>query len=135
MLALSACRDADGKGHAALRLGGTFGLGHPLQGRCDEQGCTVRSAEFVTRLTPGREVMWCRSEGGVTSCHVWRFTAVTPERTFVVNAEVFHGAPVGVLAPFVQSRWSRLFQQSVSGLARAAETIRPDSGAAPAAAP
>ena len=64
-------------------------------------------------------VQLCKSEGGITSCHVWRFTPVTPQRTFVVDAEVFHGAPVGLLAPLVQSRWSRLFQQSVSGLARA----------------
>ncbi len=65
-----------------------------------------------------------KSEGGITSCHVWRFTPVTPERTFVVNAEVFHGAPVGLLAPLVQSRWSRLFQKSVSGLGRAVEAAR-----------
>jgi hypothetical protein len=104
-------------GEPGFRLAGGFeqvlALGFPLG--------TIRSEEFVTRLTPGREVMWCKSEGGVTSCHVWRFTPVTPERTFVVNAEVFHGAPVGVLAPLVQSRWSRLFQQSVSGLARAVD--------------
>lgn len=101
-------------GEPGFRLAGSFeqvlALGFPLG--------TIRSEEFVTRLTPGREVMWCKSEGGVTSCHAWRFTPVTPERTFVVNAEVFHGAPVGLLAPLVQSRWSRLFQQSVSGLAR-----------------
>ena len=95
---------------------------------------TVRSEEFVTRLTPGREVMWCRSEGGITSCHVWRFTPVTPTRTFVVNAEVFHGGPIGVLAPFVQSRWSRLFQRSVSGLARFVEAPTPSVAAEPAAA-
>jgi 8-oxo-dGTP pyrophosphatase MutT (NUDIX family) len=107
-------------GEPGFRLAGGFeqvlALGFPLG--------TVRSEEFVTRLTPGREVMWCKSEGGITSCHVWRFTPITPERTFVVNAEVFHGAPVGVLAPLVQSRWSRLFQRSVSGLSRAAEAGR-----------
>ncbi len=82
---------------------------------------TVRSEEFVTRLTPGREVVWCRSEGGIASCRVWRFRPVTDKRTFVVTAEVFHGAPAGLLAPLVQSRWSRLFQQSLAGLARFAE--------------
>jgi hypothetical protein len=105
------------KGEPGFRVAGGFeqvlALGFPLG--------TIRSEEFVTKLTPGREVMWCKSEGGVTSCHVWRFTPVTPERTFVVNAEVLHGAPVGLLAPLVQSRWSRLFQQSVSGLARVVE--------------
>jgi hypothetical protein len=94
---------------------------------------TVRSEEFVTRLAPGREVMWCKSEGGITSCHVWRFTPVTASRTFVVNAEVFHGAPVGVLAPLVQSRWSRLFQRSVSGLARFVEAAGPRRETVPAA--
>ncbi|MHB8798425.1 MAG: SRPBCC family protein [Thermoanaerobaculia bacterium] len=105
------------QGEPGFRVAGGFeqvlALGFPLG--------TIRSEEFVTRLTPGREVMWCKSEGGVTSCHVWRFTPVTPGRTFVVNAEVFHGSPVGLLAPLVQSRWSRLFQQSVSGLARHVE--------------
>jgi uncharacterized membrane protein len=108
------------KGEPGFRVSGTFeqvlALGFPLG--------TVRSEAFVTRLVPGREVVWCSSDGGVTSCHAWRFTPVTPERTFVVSAEVFHGAPVGVLAPFVQSRWSRLFQRSVSGLARAVEERR-----------
>jgi hypothetical protein len=108
-------------GEPGFRLAGGFeqvlALGFPVG--------TIRSAEFVTRLSPGREVMWCKSEGGITSCHVWRFTPVTPERTFVVNAEVFHGAPVGLLAPLVQSRWSRLFQQSVSGLGRAVEAGTP----------
>ena len=52
---------------------------------------------------------------------VWRFTPVTPTRTFVVNVEVLHGRPVGLFAPLVQSRWSRLFQRAVSGLARRAE--------------
>lgn len=108
-------------GEPGFRLAGGFeqvlALGFPIG--------TIRSEEFVTRLKAGREVMWCKSEGGITSCHVWRFTPVTPERTFVVNAEVFHGAPVGVLAPLVQSRWSRLFQQSVSGLGRAAEAGTP----------
>ncbi|MCL4806593.1 MAG: SRPBCC family protein [Thermoanaerobaculia bacterium] len=110
-------RGARWKGEPGFRVAGGFeqvlALGFPLG--------TIRSEEFVTRLTPGREVMWCKSEGGVTSCHVWRFTPVTPERTFVVNAEVFHGAPVGLLAPLVQSRWSRLFQQGVSGLGRYVE--------------
>ena len=105
------------KGEPGFRVAGGFeevvALGFPVG--------TIRSEEFVTRLKPGREVMWCRSEGGIASCHVWRFTPVTPERTHVVNVEVLHGAPVGFLAPLVQSRWSRLFQQSVSGLARAAE--------------
>lgn len=114
-------------GEPGFRLAGGFeqvlALGFPVG--------TIRSEEFVTRLVPGREVMWCKSEGGITSCHVWRFTAVTPERTFVVNAEVLHGPPVGLLAPFVQSRWSRLFQQSVSGLARHVEAARegPPAGA------
>lgn len=112
------------KGERGFRVAGGFeqvvSLGFPLG--------TIRSEEFVTKLTPGREVMWCKSEGGVTSCHVWRFTPVTPERTFVVNAAVFHGRPVGLLAPLVQSRWSRLFQQSVSGLARHVEA----AGAEPA---
>ena len=114
------------KGEPGFRVAGSFeqvlALGFPLG--------TVRSEEFVTRLVPGREVTWCKSEGGISSCHVWRFTPVTPERTFVVNVEVFHGATVGILAPFVQSRWSRLFQQSVSGLARAAEAARAPAGAA-----
>ena len=105
------------KGEPGFRLAGAFeqvlALGFPVG--------TVRSEEFVTRLTPAREVVWCKSEGGITSCHIWRFTPVTPGRTFVVNAEVLHGAPVGLLAPLVQSRWSRLFQQSVSGLARFVE--------------
>jgi hypothetical protein len=109
------------KGEPGFRVAGGFeqvvSLGFPLG--------TIRSEEFVTKLTPGREVMWCKSEGGVTSCHVWRFTPVTPERTFVVNAAVFHGRPVGLLAPLVQSRWSRLFQQSVSGLARYVEETEP----------
>jgi hypothetical protein len=117
-------------GEPGFRLAGGFeqvlALGFPIG--------TIRSQEFVTRLTPGREVMWCKSEGGITSCHVWRFTPVTPTRTFVVNAEVFHGAPVGVLAPLVQSRWSRLFQRSVSGLGRAAEAA-PASPAGPEPAP
>lgn len=108
------------KGEPGFRLAGSFeqvlALGFPLG--------TVRSEAFVARLVPGREVVWCSSDGGVTSCHAWRFTPVTPERTFVVNAEVFHGSPVGVLAPFVQSRWSGLFQRSVSGLARAVEERR-----------
>lgn len=114
------------KGEPGFRVAGGFeqvlALGFPLG--------TVRTEEFVTRLVPGREVTWCKSDGGIASCHVWRFTPVTAERTFVVNVEVFHGAPVGVLAPFVQSRWSRLFQQSVSGLARAAEAARAPAGAA-----
>lgn len=105
------------KGEPGFRVAGGFeqvlSLGFPLG--------EIRSEEFVTRLTPGREVTWCRSEGGITSCHLWRFTPVTPERTFVVNAEVFHGAPVGILAPLVQSRWNRLFQQAVSGLGRYVE--------------
>ena len=115
------------KGEPGFRLAGGFeqvlALGFPVG--------TVRSEEFVTRLAPGREVMWCRSEGGIASCNVWCFTPVPQERTFVVNVEVLPGAPVGVLAPLVQSRWSRLFQQSVSGLARAVEAARP--AAAPAA--
>jgi len=119
------------KGEPGFRVAGGFeqvlALGFPLG--------TIRSEEFVTRLTPGREVMWCRSEGGVTSCHVWRFTPVTPERTFVVNAEVFHGAPVGALAPFVQSRWSRLFQRGVSGLARAVEGAAPKAPSTGPASP
>ena len=105
-------------GERGFRVAGGFeevlALGFPLG--------TIRSEEFVTRLVPGREVTWCRSEGGIASCRVWRFVPVTPERTFVVTAEVFHGAPVGLLAPIVQSRWSRLFQRSVSGLARPVES-------------
>ena len=112
------------KGEPGFRLAGGFeqvlALGFPVG--------TIRSEEFVTRLAPGREVMWCKSGGGISSCHVWRFNPVTPDRTFVVNVEVFHGAPVGILAPLVQSRWSRLFQQSVSGLARFVEATRPPSG-------
>lgn len=108
------------KGEPGFRVAGGFtqvlALGFPLG--------TIRSEELVTRLTPGREVVWCSSDGGITSCHVWRFVPVTPERTFVVNAEVFHGSPIGILAPFVQSRWSRLFQRSVSGLARYVEAGR-----------
>ena len=38
-----------------------------------------------------------------------------------MNVEVLHGRPVGLFAPLVQSRWSRLFQRAVSGLARRAE--------------
>lgn len=114
-------RGARFKGEPGFRVSGSFeqvlALGFPLG--------TVRSEAFVTRLVPGREVVWCSSDGGVTSCHVWRLAPVTPERTFVVNAEVFHGPPVGLLAPFVQSRWSRLFQEGVSGLARAVEARRP----------
>lgn len=110
-------RGARWTGEPGFRLAGGFeqviDLGFPLG--------TVRSEAFVTRLAPGREVMWCNDEGGVRSCHLWRFTPVTPQRTFVVNVEVFHGGPVGVLAPLVQSRWSRLFQRSVSGFARRAE--------------
>lgn len=108
------------KGEPGFRVSGSFeevlALGFPLG--------TVRSEAMVTRLVPGREVVWCSSDGGVTSCRVWRFTPVTPERTFVVSAEVFHGAPVGVVAPFVQSRWSRFFQRDVSGLARAVDARR-----------
>lgn len=115
------------KGEPGFRLAGSFeqvlALGFPLG--------TVRSEAFVARLVPGREVVWCSSDGGVTSCHVWRFTPVTPERTFVVNAEVFHGPPVGLLAPFVQSRWSGYFQRSVSGLSRAVEARRPPAAAPP----
>jgi hypothetical protein len=111
------------RGEPGFRVSGSFeqvlALGFPVG--------TVRSEAFVTRLVPGREVVWCSSDGGVTSCHVWRFTPVTPVRTFVVSAEVFHGAPVGLLAPFVQSRWSRLFQRSVSGLARAVEEGRAEA--------
>lgn len=116
------------KGEPGFRLAGSFeqvlALGFPLG--------TVRSEALVARLVPGREVVWCSSDGGVTSCHLWRFTPVTPERTFAVNVEVFHGAPVGALAPFVQSRWSRLFQQDVSGLARAVETRRTPARGEPA---
>lgn len=104
-------------GEPGFRVAGGFeqvlALGFPLG--------SVRTREFVTRLTPGREVTWCRDEAGVVSCHVWRFTPVTPTRTFVVNVEVLHGGPVGLFAPLVQSRWSRLFQRAVSGLARRAE--------------
>lgn len=107
-------------GEPGFRLAGAFeevlALGFPIG--------TVRSESFVTRLVPGRELVSCQSGGGVTSCRTWRFTPVTPERTFVVCAEVFHGPPVGLLAPFVQSRWSRLYQQSVSGLARRVEASR-----------
>lgn len=113
------------KGEPGFRVSGSFeqvlALGFPLG--------TVRTEASVARLLPGREVVWCSSDGGVTSCHLWRLTPVTPERTFVVSAEVFHGRPVGVLAPFVQSRWSRLFQQDVSGLARAVEARRAPAGA------
>lgn len=104
-------------GEPGFRVAGGFeqvlALGFPLG--------TVRTREFVTRLTPGREVTWCRDEAGIVACHVWRFTPVTPTRTFVVNVEVLHGGPVGLFAPLVQSRWSRLFQRAVSGLARRAE--------------
>jgi hypothetical protein len=120
-------RGARWRGEPGFRLAGGFeqvlALGFPLG--------TVRTREFVTRLTPGREVTWCRDEGGIVSCHLWRFTPVTPSRTFVVNVEVLHGGPVGLLAPLVQSRWSRLFQRSVSGLARRAES----EASRPAAAP
>lgn len=113
------------KGEPGFRLAGGFeealALGFPLG--------TVRSEAFVARLVPGREVVWCSSGGGVTSCRLWRLTPVTPERTFVVSAEVFHGSPVGLLAPLVQSRWSRFFQRDVSGLARAVEAKRAPSGA------
>lgn len=110
-------RGARWKGEPGFRVAGAFeqvlDLGFPVG--------TIRTEEFVTRLAPGREAMWCRSEGGITSCQVWRFTPVTTERTFVVRAEVLHGGPIGLLAPLVQSRWSRLFQQGVSGLARYVE--------------
>lgn len=113
------------KGEPGFRVSGSFeevlALGFPLG--------TVRSEAFVARLVPGREVVWCSSGGGVTWCRLWRLTPVTPERTFVVSAEVFHGSPVGVLAPLVQSRWSRFLQKDVSGLARAVEA-RPTPAAA-----
>ena len=82
---------------------------------------TVVTEETVTRLAPGREVAWCRSDGGTLACELWRLVPVTPRRTFVVNVEVLHGRPVALLAPFVQSRWNRLRQRGVSGLARRAE--------------
>ncbi len=110
-------RGARWKGEAGFRVGGAFGqvldLGVPLG--------TVVTEETVTRLAPGREVAWCRSDGGIVACELWRLVPVTPRRTFVVNVEVLHGRPVALLAPFVQSRWNRLRQRGVSGLARRAE--------------
>ena len=98
----------------------TLTLGFPLG--------TVASREVVTQVVPGRQVVSCKDEAGVTSCHLWRFDDVGPGRTRIVNVEVFHGAPIGALAPFVASRWSEAFQDAASGLASAAEKVAAPTG-------
>ncbi len=98
---------------AGARFEQTLALGFPLG--------TVVSREVVTQVVPGRQALWCKDEAGVASCHLWRFDDVGPGRTRIVNVEVLHGEPIGAVAPFVTSRWSRAFQDAASGLAEAAE--------------
>ena len=77
---------------------------------------TKRSKETVGEFEPMRRVRWCKTSGGVKSCHVWSFTLLPNRRVRVTNTEVFHGTMIGLLKPIVAWRWQRLFDTAVSGL-------------------
>jgi len=90
----------------------TLQLGFPV-GR-SVNPVTVGAAEA------GHLVSWWEAGGGLRSCHVWAFDAISPERTRVTDTEVFHGLATGLLKPLLRPRWQSLFERSVDGLVRAA---------------
>jgi len=75
-----------------------------------------RSRETVGDYEPMRRVRWCKTAGGVKSCHVWSFTLLPNRRVRVTNTEVFHGTMIGLLKPIVAWRWQRMFDAAVTGL-------------------
>jgi|SoiMethySBSTD1v2_1073268.scaffolds.fasta_scaffold309466_2 hypothetical protein len=89
-------------------------LGFPL-------GKTV-SLETVRAVTDAESVSWWKDEKGVKSCHVWEFTALSPDRTQITNTEVFHGLFIGLVKPLAARRWQSLFEASVAGLIQSTQT-------------
>lgn len=79
-----------------------------------------RSKETVGEFEPMRRVRWCKTSGGVKSCHVWSFTLLPNRRVRVTNTEVFHGTTVGLVKPIVAGLWQRKFDAAVAGLVRQA---------------
>lgn len=79
------------------------------------------SRETVHVVNPGESVAWWNVSRGVRYCHIWTFEALSPTRTRVTNADVFHGLLAGLLKSFFTGAWQRSFQSSVDGLIRKAK--------------
>ncbi|MBO0684684.1 MAG: SRPBCC family protein [Candidatus Dormibacteraeota bacterium] len=77
------------------------------------------NAVTVGAAEPGRMVSWWNTEGGMRSCHVWRFSPLAQEGTRVTDTEVFDGVLIGLLKPLLRGSWQRRFEASVAGLVRA----------------
>lgn len=85
-------------------------LGFPLgQTTSKETIMDVRNKEYVA---------WWKNENGIRSCHVWSFHKVDSATTIVSNVEIYDGVIVGLIKPFVATRWQYLFEESLYGLLR-----------------
>lgn len=87
-------------------------------------GTTV-SIDIVKEVNPGQSVSWWKAAKGIRSCHIWFFEPLTQGGTRIVKTEVFVGSTIFLTKPFIKSKWTRLFQQSVDSLARASERAQP----------
>lgn len=103
-------------GSAGWQVGGKFEqtveLGIPLGSR--------RTIETIGECDPMRRVRWCKTSGGIKSCHVWSFTVLPNGKTRITNTEVFHGTFIGLIKPIVAGQWERSFNATVTGLAQQA---------------
>lgn len=104
-------------GKPGWRVGATFeqvlNLGFPL-------GQTV-SPETVEAVVDAESVSWWKDVIGIKSCHVWEFTALSPDLTQITNTEVFHGVSIGLLKPLAAKNWQSMFETSVAGLINRAQ--------------
>lgn len=79
------------------------------------------SRETVEEYAEMRKVRWCKTSGGIRSCHVWTFTYLPNGKTRITNTEVFHGTFIGLIKPLVAGRWERMFKNAVDGLVNQAK--------------
>ena len=82
---------------------------------------TRTSQETVEEFDEMHKVRWCKTSGGILSCHVWSFAYLPNGKTRITNTEVFHGTMIGLIKPLVAGRWERMFKNTVDGLVKQAQ--------------
>jgi len=77
----------------------------------------------VIAVDPGQSAEWGQSRAGVRRADLWRFEPREGGGAHITSVTVFHGAPIGVMKPFVAKRWQRLFRAQTEGLVEMAEAV------------